>query len=148
LASIVQSDGWQSAAWTVAGAIVLLIPLCAWLIHERPQDIGLLPYGAAEQDHPPEREGVIPPAAHTNPIAIAFAALGRAVRVRDFWILFGSFFICGLSTNGLIGTHFISFCIDGGVPEVRAAGVLAMMGLFDLAGTTLSGWLSDRYDNR
>ena len=65
-----------------------------------------------------------------------------------FWILFGSFFVCGLSTNGLIGTHFIAFCFDGGIPEVRAAGLLAMMGLFDLVGTTASGWLSDRYNTR
>ncbi|HEY0336139.1 MAG TPA: MFS transporter [Burkholderiales bacterium] len=145
LASIVQTDGWQGAAWTVAGAVALMIPLCAWLIHDRPQDVGLLPYGATADDPgtPAHKAG-----ASTNPVAIAFAALGRAVRVRAFWILFGSFFICGLSTNGLIGTHFISFCIDGGMPEVRAAGVLAMMGVFDLLGTTLSGWLSDRYDNR
>ena len=68
--------------------------------------------------------------------------------MRDFWILSGSFFVCGLSTNGLIGTHFIAFCFDGGIPEVRAAGILAAMGIFNLVGTTLSGWLSDRYDSR
>jgi predicted MFS family arabinose efflux permease len=66
----------------------------------------------------------------------------------DFWLLFSTFFICGLSTNGLIGTHLISACVDSGIPEVRAAGLLAAMGLFDLAGTTLSGWLSDRWNNR
>ncbi len=70
------------------------------------------------------------------------------MRVRDFWLLFGSFFVCGLSANGLIGTHFIAFCFDGGIPEVRAAGILAIMGILNLLGTTLSGWLSDRYDNR
>ena len=69
-------------------------------------------------------------------------------RSRDFWLLFGSFFVCGLSTNGLIGTHLIAACFDDGIPEVSAAGLLAMMGIFDLVGTTLSGWLSDRYNNR
>jgi len=83
-----------------------------------------------------------------NPITIAFRALKSALPVRDFWILLGTFFVCGLSTNGLIGTHFIAFCYDGGVPEVRAAGILAMMGVFNLVGTALSGWLSDRYDCR
>ena len=150
LAAIVQSDGWRSATWVVAGAVAVLIPLCAWLLFDTPQKLGLLPYGATEQDAreaaAAQKHGA--PEASTNPVAIAWRALMRASHSRDFWILFGSFFICGLSTNGLIGTHFISFCIDGGVPEVRAAGVLAMMGLFDLAGTTLSGWLSDRYDNR
>jgi predicted MFS family arabinose efflux permease len=79
---------------------------------------------------------------------VAFAVLGRASRSRDFWLLFLSFFVCGLSTNGLIGTHLIAACFDQGIPEVRAASLLAMMGIFDLIGTTLSGWLSDRYDNR
>ena len=144
LASIVETDGWRSAAWAVAAAVALLIPLCAWLIRDRPQDVGLLPYGATEQEAAPDAISPV----HTNPFAIAFNALRRAARMRVFWILFGTFFVCGLSTNGLIGTHFISFCIDGGMPEVRAAGVLAMMGLFDLVGTMLSGWLSDRYDNR
>ena len=143
LASIVQNQSWKSAAWVVAGAAVAIIPLFAWLMVERPANVGLLPYGAKATDRAAEAS-----ASNVNPIVIAWQALGRAVKVRDFWILFGSFFICGLSTNGLIGTHFISFCIDGGIPEVRAAGVLAMMGVFDLVGTTLSGWLSDRYDNR
>jgi len=75
-------------------------------------------------------------------------ALLEGSRSRDFWLLFGTFFICGLSTNGLIGTHLIAACFDAGIPEVKAAGLLAMMGIFDLIGTTLSGWLSDRYNNR
>jgi MFS family permease len=142
LASLVQSDGWRAAAWVVAGAAALLIPLCAWLLVERPQSVGLAPYGA----HTAEASAAAP--ATGNPLDIAWQALRRASKVPAFWILFGSFFVCGLSTNGLIGTHFIAYCVDGGIPEVRAAGVLAMMGMFDLVGTTLSGWLSDRYDNR
>jgi MFS family permease len=147
LASIVQSDGWRTVAWVVAGVAALMIPVCAWLIVERPQDLGLLPYGATAEDASASAAAA-PPRSSSNPLVIAWQALKRAARVRTFWILFGSFFVCGLSTNGLIGTHFISFCIDGGMPEVRAASVLAMMGIFDLAGTTLSGWLSDRYDSR
>ena len=65
-----------------------------------------------------------------------------------FWVLFATFFICGFTTNGLVGTHLIAFCGDQGIPEVRAAGLLAVMGVFDLIGTTLSGWLTDRYDPR
>ena len=84
----------------------------------------------------------------TNPAARAIAVLLEAVRVRDFWLLAGSFFVCGASTNGLIGTHLISAAFDCGIPEVRAAGLLAMMGLFDLVGTTASGWLSDRHNCR
>jgi hypothetical protein len=74
-------------------------------------------------------------------------ALRSAFRNKTFWLLAGTFFFCGFSTNGLIGTHLIHACGDYGIPEVMAAGLLAMMGLFDLFGTTLSGWLSDRFDN-
>jgi predicted MFS family arabinose efflux permease len=83
-----------------------------------------------------------------NPFVAAIDALRMASRHREFWILAGSFFICGASTNGLIGTHLIPACMDHGIPEVQAAGLLAMMGIFDLVGTTGSGWLSDRYDSR
>ena len=78
----------------------------------------------------------------------AFAALGDASRSRTFWLFAGSFFICGASTNGLIGAHLVPACGDRGIPETRAAGLLALMGLFDLCGTTMSGWLSDRCDSR
>ena len=72
----------------------------------------------------------------------------RAARraTRDFWLLFATFFICGFTTNGLVGTHLIAFCGDHGIAEVHAAGLLAMMGVFDLFGTTVSGWLTDRFD--
>ena len=80
--------------------------------------------------------------------ATPFKALAEASRSGTFWILFATFFICGLSTNGLVQTHFISLCGDNGMGAVPAASVLAMMGAFDFVGTVLSGWLSDRYDNR
>ena len=142
LAAIAEARGWQAVAWTDAAVMAALIPLIVWLLVERPQDLGLHSFGATSS------EAGSGTAATANPIAIAWHALARALPVRDFWILFGSFFICGLSTNGLIGTHFIAFCSDGGLPEVQAAGILAMMGIFNLVGTTLSGWLSDRYDCR
>lgn len=140
LATIATTDGWQSVVWFVAVVVAAMIPLIAVFLPERPSDIGLLPYGAKETIATDTTTG--------NPIVNAFRALAMASRSRDFWLLFGSFFVCGLSTNGLIGTHLISACIDNGIPEVRAAGLLAMMGVFDLVGTTASGWLSDRYDSR
>jgi MFS family permease len=142
LAAISEAAGWKVVAWTVAGVMLCIIPLIAWLMVDRPQDLGLHSYGATAA------EAGAGTAATGNPITMAWQALGRALPERDFWLLFGSFFICGLSTNGLIGTHFIAFCYDGGMPEVQAAGILAMMGIFNLVGTTLSGWLSDRYDPR
>lgn len=81
-------------------------------------------------------------------IAATFGALGRAARTRTFWFLFATFFICGFTTNGMVGTHLIALCGDHGMPEVQAAGLLALMGVFDLVGTTASGWLTDRYDPR
>jgi predicted MFS family arabinose efflux permease len=83
-----------------------------------------------------------------NPFADALAGLRDGLRSRDFYLLAGSFFVCGASTNGLVGTHLVPACMDHGIPEVRAAGLLAVMGIFDLLGTTASGWLSDRFNNR
>lgn len=141
LAAAVEAFGWRAAVLGVAAAAVAVLPLVGLLMRNRPEDIGTAPYGAAAEWRPPAR--------HTgNPAAMAWNALQTGVKSRDFWLLAGSFFVCGASTNGLIGTHLIPACFDHGIPEVRAAGLLAMMGIFDIVGTTLSGWLSDRYDNR
>ncbi|MEO8667010.1 MAG: MFS transporter [Bauldia sp.] len=141
LAAISTSAGWQPAVLTVAAAAALLIPLVWWLLPERPEDLGLIAYGAA---------GPAPanPPVNRNPFTAAFGGLARASQHRDFWFLAGGFFICGFTTNGLVGTHLISFCGDYGIPAVAAAGLLATMGIFDLIGTTLSGWLTDRFDPR
>jgi MFS family permease len=141
LAAVAQAGGWQPVVWIAALAAAAMIPIVALLVPETPAAIGLQPYGAAAGS-------VVAPTLRANPIGVAFAALGRGAKSGGFWLLFASFFVCGASTNGLIGTHLISYCIDHGIPEVTGAGLLAAMGIFDLVGTTASGWLSDRFDNR
>ncbi|MDE2229801.1 MAG: MFS transporter [Alphaproteobacteria bacterium] len=137
---VVEHDGWRAVAWIVAGAAAAIVPLVWLLLPEQPEDVNLVAFGATA--------GQPPPPSAVNPITVAFGALGIGVQSRDFWLLFASFFVCGASTNGLIGTHLISYCLDQGIPEVRGAGLLALMGMFDLVGTTLSGWFTDRYDSR
>jgi len=140
LAHAAQTFGWRSATWIVASAAACAIVPVLWLVRDRPGDVGLRAYGASE--------AAPPPSTLRDPIAVAFGALRRAARMPAFWVLSGTFFICGASTNGLIGTHFIAACGDHGIAEMRAATLLAAMGIFDLIGTTASGWLSDRVDNR
>ena len=141
LASLAQSGGWRPVVLAVSAATAAVIPLIWLLVPERPASIGLLPYGAAPGSTQPPQ-----PAAGL--LAATFGSLRRASHTRTFWYLFATFFICGFTTNGLVGTHLIALCGDMGIPEVRAAGLLALMGVFDLIGTTLSGWLTDRYDPR
>lgn len=140
LAWVTEHYDWRVVVYIVACAAVVLMILVMLLLPERPTDVGVYRYGSDADDTPALRAG--------NPIGAAFRALFVAARTRTFWLLFGTFFICGLSTNGLIGTHMIAYCADNGIPEVKAAGLLAMMGVFDIIGTTLSGWLSDRFDSR
>ncbi len=141
LAALAAWGGWQAIALTIAIFTAALIPLVLLLVPETPQSIGLTPYGAAPGWSPP-------PASTGNPFANAIRTLVEASKTRTFWYLFATFFICGFTTNGLVGTHMISFCADMGIPEVQAASMLAMMGIFDLVGTTASGWLTDRIDPR
>jgi MFS family permease len=141
LAAIVSHWGWRYAAVTVAGvASLVVLPLVGLLMRDRPGDLGLAPFGADELE--------APPAPVRNPFAAAFAGLREARGDRSFWLLAGSFFICGLSTNGLIGTHLIPAAMDHGYGEVAAASLLATIGVFDIVGTTCSGWLTDRFDPR
>jgi sugar phosphate permease len=141
LAKLVVTSGWRWAVIVVSAVALVIAPISFLIMRDRPQDKGLTPLGL------PDTETVAAPAG-ANPVVAALSALRMASRTREFWILAGSFFICGASTNGLIGTHLIPACMDHGIPEVQAAGLLAMMGIFDLVGTTGSGWLSDRFDSR
>ncbi|SMC21775.1 Predicted arabinose efflux permease, MFS family [Andreprevotia lacus DSM 23236] len=141
LAALTEQHGWRPVVLVVAVAAAVIIPLVLFLLPERPDRVGLTAYGASADD-------VVAPPPQQSPITIAFGALGRAAQTRDFWLLFASFFICGASTNGYIGTHFIAMCGDYNITPVKGAGILAAMGIFDLLGTTLSGWLSDRYNAR
>ncbi|MEM5330221.1 MFS transporter [Paraburkholderia sp. JHI2823] len=142
LAAIAQKYGWQPVVLVVAAAAAVVLPLVLFLLPERPASVNLRPFG--EDETTP----VAPPAPQQNPLKIAFDALFSASRTRDFWLLFFSFFICGASTNGYVGTHLIAMCGDYGMTEVQGASLLATMGIFDLFGTTLSGWLSDRFNSR
>jgi MFS family permease len=143
LAALATNFGWRSVVLTVGIASAVLIPLVLWLLPERPETIGVTAYGTD-----PEKAAIHPPPATGNPFTGAIQALVRATGHRDFWFLAGTFFICGFTTNGLVGTHLISFCGDHGIAPVAAAGLVATMGVFDLVGTTLSGWLTDRFDPR
>jgi sugar phosphate permease len=138
---VVEHHGWRPIVMLLAAVAAAVALLVAWRLPERPASLGLPRYG----DH---TIAAAEPASGRNPVANAFAALRQAARSGDFWLLFGSFFICGASTNGYIGTHFIAMCGDYGLSEVRGASMLAIMGVCDLVGTTLSGWLSDRFNNR
>jgi MFS family permease len=142
MAALAQHAGWQAVPITVSIVAALMIPVVALVMVERPADIGMAPFGATELTP------ATPPGRAVDSVRLAFAMLGRAARTPAFWLLFGTFFVCGLTTNGLVGVHMISFCGDHGMPMVQAAGLVAMMGVFDLVGTTASGWLTDRHDPR
>jgi MFS family permease len=141
LALLVTAFGWRSAALAVSAvALLVVFPVVALVMRDRPRSIGLLPYGATTE---PE----LPPRA-TRPFKPAIEGLMLGLRSRNFWLLGGSFFICGLSTNGLIGTHLIAASVDHGMSAVAGASLLAMIGAFDMVGTIASGWLTDRVDPR
>ena len=141
-AAVTKHFGWRTTVLVVAAVALAVIPLVALLMRERPEDVGLAPYG--EAGGPKARATT----AQGNPFWLALRTLAEAARTRPFWLLAGSFFCCGASTNGLIGTHLIPACLDNGIPEVTSAGLLAAMGTFNMVGTAGSGWLSDRVDNR
>ena len=143
LAWAADAHGWRWSVGAVAVvAAVIVLPVALLLLRDWPSDLGLRAYGAVEDDP-------APPPAVGNPFLAAIGdGLVRASSSRTFWLLSGSFFICGATTNGLVGTHLIPAAMDHGMGEVAAAGLLATIGVFDLVGTICSGWLTDRYDPR
>jgi predicted MFS family arabinose efflux permease len=143
LAWLAEHHGWRSAAIATGITALLVVPLVLWRLHDHPSDLGLAPYGAPASapvirlGRPAER-----------PFRLALETLRDASRTKVFWLLAGGFAICGMSTNGLVGTHFIPAAHDHGMPTTTAAGLLALVGIFDIAGTVFSGWLTDRVDPR
>jgi len=143
LASLTEAIGWRAALTLVVAVLAVAFLLILLLMRDRPADLGLPPYGAKAIVPAPPRDARLV-SLLTSPIGV----LAESSRKPVFWVLFGSFFVCGFSTNGLIQMHWISICGDFGIAAVGAAGMLAVIGGFDLIGTVASGWLSDRYDNR
>jgi MFS family permease len=140
VAEVTTRHGWRSASLLVAAAALVVVPLVAVFLRNFPHDKGLAPYGATTAAEPP--------AVPAGSFSAAFDGLGLGARVPAFWLLAASFAICGMTTNGLIGTHFIPAANDHGMPTTVAAGLLATIGVLDVAGTVFSGWLTDRVDPR
>ncbi|MFI1759988.1 MFS transporter [Streptomyces sp. NPDC020571] len=140
LSWIVETYDWRPAAVTVALAALAVVPFVWLLLRDHPADVGQKPYGA--QEFVPKPAPV--PGAARRTLAVLFSA----VRTGPFWLLAGSFAICGASTNGLIQTHFVPAAHDHGMPITAAASLLAVIGVFDVAGTIASGWFTDRFEPR
>ncbi|MCS0635894.1 MFS transporter [Streptomyces sp. LP05-1] len=140
LSWLVQAHGWRPAAVTVALSALAVVPFVWLLLRDHPADVGLAPYGATE---PVPRPVPVPGAARR-----AVTVLLSAARTGPFWLLAGTFAICGASTNGLVKTHFVPAAHDHGMPITAAASLLAVIGVFDVAGTIASGWFTDRFEPR
>lgn len=140
VAAVTNAYGWRWASLIVAAAALAVVPLVLVFMRNYPRDKGLAPYGAAAIS--------APAAVPASSFRAAFDGLRIGSRVPAFWLLAGSFAICGMTTNGLIGTHFIPAANDHGMPTTVAAGLLATVGVLDVAGTIFSGWLTDRVDPR
>jgi MFS family permease len=143
VASIANSIGWRPALGITIGVLIAALALVALLMRDHPDDVALAPFGSTERVKTAATQHGLKPLL-LSPVL----ALREAAKTNTFWVLFVTFFICGLSTNGLIQTHWITLCGDFGVAPVGAASYLAILGIFDFVGTIMSGWLSDRFDNR
>jgi MFS family permease len=150
IAVISENYGWRPASLGVAGAALLVAPFVVWLLRDKPSDLGVLPYGAVMPEPSAAAAGAAPVAVapRAGAARLALRALGTAARTRPFWYLAAGMMICGATTMGLIQPHFIPAAHDHGMPQTVAAGLLALVGLFDIAGTIASGWLTDRFDPR
>jgi MFS family permease len=150
IAMLAQDPGWRQASLLIAAGALAVVPLVLKFLKNSPADAGVLPYGAEAPAADAESESAPPAAGEPsgNAAIRAMQVLKRASKVRTFWALAAGFAICGATTNGLIGTHFIPSAHDHGMPETTAAGLLAVVGIFDILGTIASGWLTDRFNPR
>lgn len=143
VATVASQDSWRTASLIIAGIALAVVPITAILLRNSPADLNMTPFGS-----PADAVPTPPPRSPINPAKRAIQVLGRAAKIRTFWALVAGFAICGATTNGLIGTHFIPSAHDHGMTEPVAAGLLAVVGIFDVVGTIASGYLTDRVNPR
>ncbi|MDR6505227.1 MFS transporter [Arthrobacter oryzae] len=150
IAMLAQDPGWRQASLLIAAGALAVVPLVLKFLKNSPADAGVLPYGetAPEPGSAASSPAEPEPGRSSNAAVRALQVLKRASKVRTFWALVAGFAICGATTNGLIGTHFIPSAHDHGMAETTAAGLLAVVGIFDIVGTIASGWLTDRFNPR
>ncbi|MBF6140859.1 MFS transporter [Nocardia farcinica] len=142
VAALADRVGWRPASLVIGGAALVVAPLVWWVLCDHPEDRGVAPYGADPGTY------VAAPRTGGGAVRRAVDGLVFAARHRAFWALALAFAICGATTNGLVGIHFIPSAHDHGMPATTAAGLLAAVGVFDIAGTIASGWLTDKFDPR
>jgi MFS family permease len=130
--------GWrQSYVWLGLLLFVLAIPLTLFFIHNDPRDRGLRAYGAGEA-----ASGTAPTAPERR------TGIADAMQVPAFWLLAGSFFVCGYTSNGLVLTHLVPHAAEHGFSEMHAAQALGVMGAMNILGTVASGWICDRFGRK
>ena len=134
--NVTVASGWRAAILLGAVMLIALIPLVVLFVRNWPRDVGLRAYGA---ERAPAGDAIA---------AEQTTSMHAALRTRDWWLLAGTFFVCGLTTNGLIGTHLIPHAVEHGFTQNVAAGALAVIGAFNVVGTISSGYLTDRFDPR
>ncbi|MEL0326994.1 MAG: MFS transporter [Burkholderiaceae bacterium] len=140
IANMVTQLGWRTGSLVVAGFVAVVIPIFILFFRNSPAEANSSAYGSMASE-PTYTEA-------PRSLLDTFAVLFEVAKTRQFWVLSGTFFVCGWTTNGLIGAHFIPAAHDHGMPATTAAGLLALVGIFDFVGTILSGWLTDRFDSR
>jgi predicted MFS family arabinose efflux permease len=141
VAALAENIGWRPASLVIAATALAVVPAVWLVIRDYPADRGVLPFGAAPSYEPAPRP-------HGGALGRALKGLADAARTRAFWALAVAFAICGATTNGLIGIHFIPSAHDHGMSTTTAAGLVAAVGVFDIIGTIASGWLTDKFDPR
>lgn len=142
VATLAERFGWRTAALFIAFVALIAVPLVWNAIRDYPEDRGVIPYGAQAGSYLPAQRS------HGGAAGRAIEGLAFAARHRSFWALAAAFAICGATTNGLIGIHFIPSAHDHGMATTTAASLLAVVGAFDILGTVASGWLTDKFDPR
>jgi sugar phosphate permease len=147
IAKAIEQNGWRTASLAISAMCALTIPLVLIVIRDRPSDVGLRPYGAIGEPRP-EELGRNATHSGWRAASTALVTLRTAATTPAFWLLAGTFFVCGWTTNGIISTHFVPAMHDHGIGPTTAASLLAIVGIFDIIGTIGSGWLTDRVNPR
>ena len=132
---LIINTGWRITYVVIAaGVLLLVLPLCLFVVRDSPESMGLRPDGA-------------PAKASGRAVARERVSAGEALQTLAFWQLAGSFFTCGFSM-ALLSAHGIPMLTDHGYTPMFASWAFGVLGGSAIGCTVLLGTLSDRFGRR
>jgi MFS family permease len=137
---LINELGWKLTVVVLGLFLVIVVfPLLLIFLRTHPSEKNSTPLGAKES---------IPLADSENKKEVNTVSIITLLKKKEFLFLLLPFFVCGVTTSGLIDTHLIPFAQYCGISTTVTGTAVSLLAAFNITGTIFSGYLADRFSCR